>query len=98
MFWCGSMALVEFPLKVESFRRLEAEPSFLLTTGIPPAALRHNADKDGAKEKTVADALDAAPHVIRGAKYRIGSQFHFYMEPQARTTLGSWVRLGSRLC
>ena len=50
------------------------------------AALRHDADKDGAREKSVAEALDAAPYVIRGAKYRIGSQFHFYMEPQARTT------------
>ncbi len=53
---------------------------------VMPAALRHSADKDGAKEKMVADALDVAPHVIRGAKYRIGSQFHFYMEPQARAT------------
>ena len=61
-------------------------------------ALRHNADKDGAKEKTVADALDAAPHVIRGAKYRIGSQFHFYMEPQASGQTVGMIRLRDMFC
>ena len=29
-------------------------------------------------------ALDAAPHAIRGVHYTIGSQSHFYMEPQVR--------------
>lgn len=30
-------------------------------------------------------ALEAAPHSIQGGRYSIGSQFHFYMEPQVRS-------------
>ena len=59
--------------------------SLTLNADFVLAALRHDADKDGSREKTVSEALDAAPHVIRRANYRIGSQFHFYMEPQARS-------------
>lgn len=35
------------------------------------------------KAVRVEAALEAAPHTIRGARYTIGSQSHFYMEPQA---------------
>lgn len=34
------------------------------------------------KAARVEAALEAAPHCIRGAHYTIGSQSHFYMEPQ----------------
>lgn len=46
------------------------------------AALRPDTDGREEKEQALSEALEKAPHVIRGSKYVIGSQFHFYMEPQ----------------
>jgi xanthine dehydrogenase molybdopterin-binding subunit B len=42
----------------------------------------------GAEKRAAVDAaLAAAPRSIQGARYAIGSQQHFYMEPQASGTL-----------
>ena len=48
----------------------------------------------GAEKRAAVDAaLASAPHSIRGARYAIGSQQHFYMEPQARGTSAGLVCL-----
>jgi xanthine dehydrogenase molybdopterin-binding subunit B len=47
----------------------------------------------GAEKRAAVDAaLAAAPRSIRGARYAIGSQQHFYMEPQASGTAAALLR------
>lgn len=49
---------------------------------------------EGAEKRAAVDAaLAAAPRSIRGARYCIGSQQHFYMEPQVREALRHSVAL-----
>ena len=55
---------------------------------------------EGAEKRAAVDAaLAAAPRSIRGARYCIGSQQHFYMEPQVREALRHSVALlAIRVC
>ena len=49
---------------------------------------------EGAEKRAAVDAaLAAAPRSIRGARYAIGSQQHFYMEPQVSESLRHSVAL-----
>lgn len=51
--------------------------------GFISAGLRDEDSEAAARNADKVDAaLAAASHTIRGAKYTIGSQQHFYMEPQ----------------
>ena len=55
------------------------------------AALRSSPEGLDEKEAALVAALEAAPHSIQGGRYSIGSQFHFYMEPQVRSLNPSLV-------
>lgn len=64
--------------------RSDACPTNLHNAAAPSA---DEAAKGAEKRAAVDAALAAAPRSIRGARYAIGSQQHFYMEPQARGTI-----------
>jgi hypothetical protein len=51
----------------------------------------------GAEKRAAVDAaLAAAPRSIQGARYAIGSQQHFYMEPQVSDTIARLHRTAGK--
>lgn len=84
---CGMCTRMPWRKDAEKFAHHAPQNEYMVQTsrlfGFISAGLRDEDSEAAARNADKVDAaLAAARHTIRGANYTIGSQQHFYMEPQ----------------